>query len=549
MWLQFFSQDAHFTIHLFAALVCLAVCWLYLDAWLNKHSRVGLLRWLGFGILGISFLVEATILEQSVLGKLTISHDATGIVIVLRLVSFLILIASQLLDPLQAVPETHEINEIYKSNSQAEQEKTQDKPSKRKTSAVWAPAVLTAKWLVPVGAFVVGGLYWRRATKGLERHLKSVAVAFLFIGLADFINLAELLRNTSNPIIFSWVAAFGPIWWVEQLVLLAGVLVLGRWVWSYLTKRFFSQLFMVLISSTVVIFLIVTITFTALLLNSTRSDIVDNLHTAAQVLDYALAAKETETTAGAEQLADSSDIIQAIENRDHNALVSLTANYLPSKKQSSLIITDQYGQVLLRGENPSQWGDSLSGNPLIRQALLGSQNASVSVNQGVATPIVEVSSSVPVISSGQVVGSVTTGINLDQAFVDGLKTKTGLESSVYGNDVVSATTLLAPDGKTPLTGTILDNSKIKSQLLNKGLTYNGSFDINHQSFLGSMIPLKDADNVPVGILMVSQPQSSILKIAGKSVESTFVVTALLLFLSVVPAYMIAKSLVSQIDTQ
>jgi hypothetical protein len=556
MWLQFFSQDAHFTIHLFAALVCLAVTWLYLDAWSNKRSRVGLLRWAGFGILSLSFLAQATVVEQSVLGSLTLSHQATGLVIILRIVGYLSIIAGQLLDPLQKIPEVKGLE--LEPQAPAPEQQPAPPPEQSAppvppqtppaTTAVFSGLTLASKWLVPLGGLTTAALYWRRATTGLERHLRTVAIAFLLLGFSDLVHLAALLRTTSNPILFSWIAAFGPVWWVEQLLLLAGVAVLGKWVWSYLTERFFSQLFMILVSTTVAIFLIVSVSFTALLLRNVRSDMVANLHTAAQVVGYALAAKQSETTSGAELLAGNQNIAAAITAKDHKSLIGLTSNYLAYKKQSSLMVTDPNGQVLLRGEDPAHFGDSVSSDTLIRRALLGSESASVVVSQGVGAPVVEVRSSVPVYDSQkQIIGSVTTGITLDQAFVNGLQAKTGLQSSVYGSNIVSATTILGADGTTHLTGTLLSQATVKKQVLTAGRAYSGDLVVGHRSFLGSIVPLKDADNVPVGMLMVAEPQRDILLTAGKSVELTFILTAVLLLLSVAPAYFITKSLTKQLD--
>ena len=51
--LQFFGQNIHFAINLFAALVFFAVFWLYFDAWTNKHDVKVLAKWLGFLLVAI----------------------------------------------------------------------------------------------------------------------------------------------------------------------------------------------------------------------------------------------------------------------------------------------------------------------------------------------------------------------------------------------------------------------------------------------------------------------------------------------------------------
>lgn len=561
MWLQFFSQNAHFAIHLFAALVCLAVSWLYLDSWLVRRSMVGLMRWVGFALLGLSFLSQATLIEQSVLGLSVLGNFTTGLTLVARVLAYVCIILGQLMDPLQAVPDNKglvfddldapqapESSDVQKPDEPENVDKSSEKQHPKNANAILPLITLSFKWTVVFGGLATAGLYWRRATTGLERHLKMVAGAFLLLGLADLIRMATLLRDTTNPILFSWVAAFGWVWWSEQLILFIGLLFLGKWVWSYLTERFFSQLFMIFMSATVAIFLIVSVVFTGLLLRNIRHDIVDNLKTAAHVLDFAIIAKQSETTAGVELLAGNRDVQNAIVGKDHDRLASITRDYMVAKKQSFLLITNADGQVLLRGQEPSRWGDSLSGDVLINRALLGSNKSSVVTSEGVGAPVVEVRSATAVRNDqGNIVGVVVSGVRLDEAFIDGVKNSTGLQSSVYGGNVIAATTLLAADGKTRNTGAVLDKPAIKDTVLDKGQDYSGDLSIQNRQLLGAILPLKDVDNVPVGMLMVAKPQSSVLRTAGQSVSLTFVLTAAMLILSIIPAFFITKNLTKQLE--
>jgi hypothetical protein len=603
MWLQFFSQNLHFAINLFAALVCAAICWLYLDAWTGGHTKKALLRWSGFGALALSFLAQATIIEQSVLGASLLGDISTGLVVGLRIVGYGAIIVAELIDPLQAVPKNTGLQlepkkpksapppapappapaapapqqvapaisvqaatpapvaEPAKPAAAAQPQAAvsaaipqtptapQQPPQPPKQSGAFMPFVgVTAKWLMPILGFVVAALYWRRATIGLERHLKRVAIGFAFVALADLISLAALLRNTENPVLYSWVAAFGWVWMVGQVALLAGALILGIWIWSYLTKRFFSQLFMIFIAITVIVFFVVTVAFTGLLLRSIRNDGVKNLQTAASVLNYALESKQAETMAGARQLAANPDIIKAVQAKDHVKLDELVQGYLVENKQSSLVITNQSGQVILRGHDTEQWGDSLSSDLLVKRALLGDSRSSVMAYGGVGAPTIQVRSAAIMRSAdGKIAGSVMTGVDLGSAFVDGIKQATGWQSSIYAGNVLAATTLSAPDGKTRSTGLVLSERKVMDEVLKGGKPYAGTLRLQNREELGAFLPLKDVDNVTLGMLMVSQPQSAILQTAGRSIELTFLLTCLLILLSVVPIYWVTRVIEKQLD--
>jgi hypothetical protein len=562
MWLQFFAQNAHFAIGLFAALVCTAIAWLYFDAWTFSRARKEILNWVGFALLAVSFLAQATVIEQSVLGESLFSSIATTIILAGRIAGYTFIIIGQLVDPLMKVPENKglalegempegpEVSTPVDNKDSAETEKDNKAHkvgSSKKAAAVFLPS-LTGKLLLPIGGLVVAALYWRRATTGLERHLKRVAIGFFLVGLADLVGLASLLRETSNPVVYSWVKAFGWVWALEQVLLLAGMVVLGIWVWSYLTKRFLSQLFMVFVTASVVIFLAVSVGFTSLLLRSIREDSLHKLDTASRVLNYAMGAKQAETAAGAQQLAGTSDIANAIMAADHNTLVNLTKTYLVEKKQSSLMITDDSGKVLLRAEDNARWGDAVSSDPLVVRAMLGSNASSVDAKQGAEAPIVEVRSIAVVRNKvGNIVGTVTAGLELDTAFIDGIKRETGLQSSIYGGDTLASTTLVAPDGQTRSTGIVMADKNIKDTVLKHGKTYSGNFDIQNRHMLGVFMPVKDVDNVPVGMLMAAEPQNAVLAVAGRSIELTFLLTAGLLLLSIFPAYLVSRTLERQLE--
>lgn len=538
MWLQFFSQNAHFAINLLTFLVCLAVGWLYFDAWSNKRQLKELLKWVGFGALGLSFLVSATSIEQSVLGNSLFGSLSSTLMVTLRLIGYAGIIAGNLIDPLQVVPKLKGLD-----LGEADEDK-KDKTAKQ--NMVSSGGGLAAKALLPLGGLAVAGLYWRRATTGLERHLKPVALAFVFIALSDFFSLGKELRDTTDPLLYNRVAAFGVVWWISLVCLLAGTYLLGRWVWSYLTKRFLSQLFIIFTTSTVVIFLAVSVVFTALLLRTFRSNELDNLHTAAQVLNYGINAKQAEATAGAEELASRPDIAAAVASKDHKALVDLTKDYLVNKKQSELLVLNDSGQVLLRASDTERWGDSLSDDSLVRRALLGTNQAGLTTSNSVY-PTINMRSAVAIRDSGgDTKGAVLSSVALDSAFVDGVKKSTGLQSSLFAGSTLTATTFLNSDGKTRALGTKLSDNNLKNSVLKQGNDFSGGIRFQNRQMFASALPLKDVDNSTVGMLLISEPQSSALRASGRSVELTFVFTSLLLVVSVVPLYLISKGLVRQI---
>ena len=544
MWLQFFSQNFHFIVNLFASLVFFAIAWLYFDAWLSGRTKKELCKWLGFALAGLSFFVHATIVEQAVLGASPFGGVTNVVFAVLRYAGYTLIILGNLIDPLQIIPTNKGLQLEHLATTKSHSPRP--KKSAKSFIGMGTPAIATAYGLA-IGALVIAALYWRRATTGMERHLKPVAAGFAFVGFSELVAAAGGLRESTHPLVHNLTQAFGWVWWGEQLALLVGMMILGRWVWGYLTKRLMSQLFMVLMSTTIVVFFVVTVSFTALLLRSVRSDSLVNLRTAANVLRYAIDAKQAETRSGAEQLAVNGDVVRAIQAKDHAALATLTKQYLADKKLSSLLVTSEAGQVLLRAESIDEWGDSVSSDTLIRRALLGEGASTVTASQGALAPSIRVRSAVPVLGADNVViGSVATGLNLDSAFVDGVQSSTGLYSSIYAGNTLAATTVAWADGKARSVGVKIKNAALIDAVLTRGQNYEGNIALQNRSLLAVFVPLKDVDNTVQGMLMVSEPQTATLRTAGRSIELTFVLTSLLMALSILPLYAVVRTITRQL---
>jgi hypothetical protein len=544
--LEFMLTDAHFAIGLLAALACFATCWLYLDAWTGKRRAwKEFLKWVGYGVLAIGFVVTATEVEPAFLGQTLFGH--IGVIgATLRALGYVVLAVGLALDPLQPIPEVK--SDFEKAQIPAAvpgSEKPGTAPEPQKTAGVIGGGV--AQLGLPLLAGAVMFLYFRRATKGLERHLKPVAWAFAWFTLFELLDLAVLGRGTDDPRLYSIMAPFGPLWLVAHAVLAVAGVVLGLWVWQYLTKRLQTQLFMVLTTACLVIFLVTTVSFTFLLMSRVQTQAFGSLETTAKVLNTSIAGQQAKTSADAEVVAENPAVATAIANRDHQRLAQLTKDFLTTRRQSSLVITNESAQVLVRAEDPANWGDSISSDSQVARAAIGKSTSGLVPSEGALSPRLMMRATTPVRNTaGAIIGTVTVGFMVDNAFVDGLKQTTGLASAMYSGPVRVATTLLAPDGSSRALGVKETRTDITSTVLEHNKTWSGLVKTGGQTYLAVYAPLRDTDNAPVGMLFIGQPQVLLLQAAGRSIELTFLIAVLLLIIAIVPVHLISRSLAGQL---
>ncbi len=538
MLTQLLLEDTHFALGLIAALTFLAIFWLHYDSWKVRPNLKELLKWLGFLVLAVAYLFYATLIEQSAFGRSIFGSSSELVSVFLRFCGYSLLVVSHLLDPLQVVPETTGL-------------RSEPIPT---TPGQMAGLLTTGMGIglglrLPTLVMALGAalLYFRRATVGLERHLRLVAVGFGLITLFELLNFFQLWSGSENVLIARLAAPFGFIWLASQLFLLIALVILIRWVWAYLVTRLRNQLFMILTTATVVIFLLSTVSFTYLLLQNITGESLRNLTTATKVLEYAVNGKKAETAALADSLAQNPRFIAAVTGRSQADLRAATDGYLVAKKQSSLFVTDADGVVLLRGEDPSRAGDSLSNNPLISRALIGESATGLATYDGVLAPVIEIRSVSPIRDSANtVIGTVSVGLRLTSEFVDGVKKSTGLDSAIYVNNIRSATTFVSADGTTRLVGAKEENKAITTKALKQGTLYAGLTNIFNSPYLAVYSPLKDVDNVPIGMFFVGSPATTLLQTAGRSIELTFLMAVILVFLSSIPSYLIARQISKQL---
>ncbi len=105
MWIPFLLENIHFAVHLFAALVFFAVFWLYFDAWRERKETKVTIKIIGFFLLSVSLIIEATVIETSILSAPIFWGVSPEIIAAsVRILAYGSIIAGLLLDPLQDVP-------------------------------------------------------------------------------------------------------------------------------------------------------------------------------------------------------------------------------------------------------------------------------------------------------------------------------------------------------------------------------------------------------------------------------------------------------------
>lgn len=527
MWLEFFLENLNFALGMISSLVFFSVAWLYFDAWIERKGIKEIFLWSGFLFLSASFVVSAIKIDSSILPVSVLGQNlGNALFLIFRILGYSFLIINLLITPLIPKPKIKNTENLS-------------------VSFMGIPVTGLTGFLLPVLSVLVGFLYLRRATIGLENHLKSVSLVFFILSISEILSLGFLLQNTDNIMLYDLVAPFGIIWILHKILILIATLILGKWAFGYLLKRLLSQLFIIINTGVLVVFLITTITFTALLVRQIQRDTLLHLTSDVKVLAFAIDSRKSEILSDAQVLSVDPSIAEAVKEKSYSSLADISESFLVTKKVSSLIIVDKNGQVYSRGEDKDRIKDSISEEVVVKEALKGKSVTSSVVSESVLAPNVSLKGASPIRSDGEIIGAVIVGVSIDNSFLDGIKKTTGLDASIYGDNKVSATTLLGPDGKTRLLGIEENNNNIRLAVIERGESISGSISVLNTPYYAAYYPLKDLGNNSIGMIFVGEPQIDALKTIARSIELTFLITALLLALSILPTYLISRYISNQ----
>jgi hypothetical protein len=333
---------------------------------------------------------------------------------------------------------------------------------------------------------------------------------------------------------------------LQHAILLVAVIILGRWAWRYLTKRLQTQIFVVLTAASCVIFIATIVSFTFLLMSRVQAQAFTSLQTTANVLNYAIAGKLAETTATAQAVAQDTAVTTALAAEDRATLNQLLGTFLATKNYATLVLTNDNGDVVWRAEDPGRHGDSLGDDTLIARAAVGETATGLAAIQ-TPKPQLLLKTTLPARdASGAIIGTVSAGMAADNTFVDSIQSATGLVTAMYAGSTQTATTLRGKGSQASTSTNRTASKTITNTVLDDGKVWTGRTADAGQTYIAVYLPLRDADNVPIGMLYVGQPQVETLQTAGRSIEVTFLIAVLLLLATSVPIYAISRYLAKQL---
>jgi methyl-accepting chemotaxis protein len=198
-----------------------------------------------------------------------------------------------------------------------------------------------------------------------------------------------------------------------------------------------------------------------------------------------------------EWLENSTRLENAVLTNNRDQMLELGKTAMHSFGIDYLVITDTLGNVLVRAHEPSKFGDNISNQRNIQNAIKNIKTVGIEEGKVVkmsiraGTPLKD--------KNGKNIGVISTGyVFKDSSFVDYLKSVINAEITIFIGDTRYQTTLTDDSGKR-ITGTSLNNPLIEKTVLKERQIYFGNSKIMDSYYKAAYIPIIDVNDQVVGM--------------------------------------------------
>jgi hypothetical protein len=496
MWTSFWFNNIHFALEFFGAAILFALSWLAFDTYLIKKEFKTLARCLGFLFFAIWQIVNS----------LNVSGDLILLIAVILYLLGLFFILFNLYSEKPLARPTFAIVLILPAI----------------TSLLWQFHIFATIILLVITLFAI-----KRYQQEFQKTLKPFWLAFSFLTVASIFSIFSAKLGGQN---YPWIA--------EHTLKLAGFIFLTLWGWQYLKARLKEELLLIFVGMALFIAIIVTFTFSAILLQNMENEAKTNLSSNVKVLNYSFLRMKSEALSAAQIFAENKDVVSALEKNDFAKLEQTAQELMADKQMAFLTIANQSGEVILRAHSLTAKGDNIKDEKAGGRALQGISYATI---ESTPNEKFSIRGAAPVYDpKNNLLGVVITGFIIDNTFADQIKKSTGLETTIYQGNTVQATTIFDSEGKTRNTGLKQTDPKVIQQVINEGKSITLGTTIFSKPYLVAYLPLKNTEGEIIGMFQASRYQAQIAQTASDTNRLTLFITIIIAIMALVPAYLIVK---------
>jgi signal transduction histidine kinase/CheY-like chemotaxis protein/HAMP domain-containing protein len=194
------------------------------------------------------------------------------------------------------------------------------------------------------------------------------------------------------------------------------------------------------------------------------------------------------------------ELVDAVSAQDEKTIKDILEVSLYQLGLDAIAVTNTHGVVLARGSFDLA-GDDISGRPEVSAALGGETVSGIVFQQAALLPYC-IRIYTPIYSGNTQVGVLVMGLDIGtEAYVDAFKNITGMEFSLYKDDIRIMTTIKEEDGSRTINNR-LNNDEVLDSVLNRKEITVKRLDIYGEPYSAVFWPIIDFNGDVVGMWFI-----------------------------------------------
>ena len=211
-------------------------------------------------------------------------------------------------------------------------------------------------------------------------------------------------------------------------------------------------------------------------------------------------------------LGQNQNVIEGVKSKNFSVLQSTLDDLNAVLGLSTISVTDDKGNVIIRQHKPDEKGDNISDQTNVQKALSGDISATLEEGE-----LVKLSSraGAPIKNNGIVIGAVIVGYTYDQlTLLDDYKANDGMEFTIFSGATRLVTTI--QENGSSASGTEMD-PKVQEAVLQNGQDYSNNIMLFGEKYIATYVPLVDTDGKIIGAvagaMSLREADAAVLKTA------------------------------------
>ncbi len=358
-----------------------------------------------------------------------------------------------------------------------------------------------------------------------------------------FFNMITFLSVDRFPMLELLFAQYSVFWIAIQILLLAGFVLMYRWIKLFLSFRSFTKVLFDIWSFSIILCIFVTSLFLVVNMSSYEKEITKVLRNHGNMVEFNVSQIQKSNQDILNTVISSEEVLSSFEQEDISSLAQ-KLQFLSVDRGSldQLLLVSADRRIMYSSEDPSLVGNVLGGNVLVDEVLSEKKDSDdyFIQREGTITQQLVFQTALPVFKENQFLGVIVGSKTLNHSFLSSLHAFTNQEI------------LLLDDGGS-LLGYVFDQSEgFDSVVFHDTVRIDSVVDldeegsvfmqINNQPYLGSITEINDSDGSNVASLIVLNSYDIVASTAQNSMYLTSFYALIVSLVSFVPSYFLAKKI-------